>query len=118
MRIRYYRDGRGAPCIEADPAWLGFADFIRTEVGQDGNFCSGVLESASLAARGVEWTEIGDWNVHVISAADGRVRIESIVGSSEPCEVSIEEFRWALSDWRDFVSGHAESGWRVFEPES
>ncbi len=111
MRIRFYRDGRGSACVETDVEYDDLKDFLGGEIGQ--RECGDLLEQVQAVAGGGRFGDT--WNVHSFEISGEGARIENDVLPGNPSSLKLDEFRWVLAEWSDFLAGRSNPGWR-FSP--
>jgi hypothetical protein len=102
--------------IDGDASRCPLVTFLECE-GRAPGFCDDVLASVKRHAAGDECIEIGYWDVTFIEVWKGHVHIQSDAcghaGELNRSELTVGEFERVLTEWREFVAGRREPGWRT-----
>lgn len=102
--MRFFIDDDGNPRAVAAPPKQALGWFLEDDVQGAPNSCRLILEEIERVERGEIDMWEGTGNAHTVTVRpDGVTIVNEFADDSEPAEVSVDEFRVALTRWRDLI---------------
>ena len=102
VNIRYYIDEYGFPRAEIGSPYESVGLLLVSEIGRSLYNCKQLLSAIERAKSGVE----SEWNgeAHQVTITGDKVIIENEYSHPlETCEMSLNEFEKALTQWFEFI---------------
>jgi hypothetical protein len=105
MKVRLFRDTNGYTRAETAPFYEALGRFLEEDVQNNVNWIEELLYIINELETGsvTEWEGTG--NASTLSLTDQSARItHEFDDSIPPCEISLQELRQILLDWRTLIS--------------
>lgn len=101
----FYRDYWGDPRAEFESPYGLLGHFLESDIQGSISICDEILGKTDeiFAGKIKEWQQTG--NAHTIILSRHGACIEAEFGNvQEPCRLTLERFKKAVSDWKSFLA--------------
>lgn len=110
VNLQFYRDSAGDPRARCNPPYELLGHFLESDVQSSIAFCEEILQILDQIDRSeiTRWQQTG--NAHTLFLEKKEVRIEAEYDElAEPCRLSLEALRDAVSRWMAFLANGREN---------
>ncbi len=104
MGNNIYRNSVGDPRAEFEPPYELLGHFLESDIQGSIAICDEILGKLDevVAGKIKEWQQTG--NAHTVVLSQDGACIEAEFGNiQEPCRLTLERFKKAVSDWKLFL---------------
>ncbi len=101
----FYRDSRGDPRAEFESPYELLGLFLESDIQGSASICDEILGKIDeiFAGKIKEWQQTGNAHTIILSRHDACIKAE-FGNVQEPCRLTIERFKRAVSDWKSFLA--------------